>query len=261
MTNPPLSSVYGPVESWRVGSSLGIDLICATSTCSFNCIYCQLGSIQDKTNQRSLFIPTTQVMQDFEASRWREADIVTFSGSGEPTLATNLGEVSLAIKAITPIPQLLLTNGTLLDDPEVIEDCQTIDRVYVKLDAPDEVLFQRINRPVDGITLQRVLHNIETFRRHYKGYFGIQTMLAPTWAFDVEAYAALLLAIQPDEVQLNTPKRPYPKYWHISSRGGHNEELRQYESVPLRTISREEAEEIEQQLIARTRLNIVSVYH
>jgi len=145
------SSIYGPVHSWRVGESLGIDLICETSTCSFNCFYCQLGKIQKVTNERTLFIDTKSVMDDFENSQWKKSDIITFSGSGEPTLATNLGEVSRAIKKITPIPQLLLTNGTLLNHPEVIADCQGIDKVYVKLDAPDEEHFQRINRPVKGM--------------------------------------------------------------------------------------------------------------
>lgn len=87
-----ISSVYGPVPSWRAGKSLGIDLILHTSTCSFNCIYCQLGAIQNVTNIRRLFVSTKQVIDDFFNSNWQSADIITYSGSGEPTLATNLGK-------------------------------------------------------------------------------------------------------------------------------------------------------------------------
>lgn len=261
MLNETVSSVYGPVYSWRVGQSLGIDLICETSVCSFNCFYCQLGRIQQVTNQRKRFLPTEKIMADFKASNWQKADIITFSGSGEPTLAMNLGEVAFRIKEITPIPQLLLTNGTLLGDKQVIGDCKNIDRVYVKLDAHREEQFQKINRPAEGISLQKIMENIHAFQKHYTGFFGVQVMLTPTYPLDLDELGDMLKSMRPHEVQLNTPKRPYPKYWHITSRGGHTEELREYESVPLRTITKDEAEIIEQELIAKTRLNIVSVYH
>ncbi len=87
------STVYGPVNSWRVGSSLGIDLLFQTSICSFNCIYCQLGDIQLKTIERKIYVDTDQVEKDFKNSRWPESDIITLSGNGEPTLALNMGEV------------------------------------------------------------------------------------------------------------------------------------------------------------------------
>src|SRR5438445_7291041 len=84
------SSIYGPVESWRVGKSLGVDLLLQTSICSFNCIYCQLGDIQQKTIERQIYVSTEQVARDLRQSHWEEADIITLSGNGEPTLALNL---------------------------------------------------------------------------------------------------------------------------------------------------------------------------
>ncbi|HOJ62499.1 MAG TPA: radical SAM protein [bacterium] len=259
-THPkPVSTVYGPVRSWRVGLSLGIDLILETSVCSFNCIYCQLGNIQVVTNQRKLFVPTDTVLRDFLASRWRESDIITYSGSGEPTLATNLGEVAREISRITPIPQLVLTNGALLQDPQVIQDLQGVHRVYVKLDAASEEMFQRINRPANGITLASIVDQVKRFRKRYKGMLGIQVMFMPLNRNETERLAEILRDIQPDEVQLNTPTRPYPRYWHIASRGGHTEALRPYPSTPLRTISREEAAAIETRLRDLTGLPIVAV--
>lgn len=255
-----VSSVYGPVLSWRVGMSLGIDLICETSVCSFNCIYCQLGAIQQHCNERRLFIPTNQVLEDFLDSRWREADIITFTGSGEPTLALNMGEVSREIAEIASLPQLVLTNGVLLNDPAVIEAMQSIDRVYVKLDASSDDMFQRINRPVEGITLSTLVDNIITFKRQFDGFLGIQTMFLPGSECDLEKLAEILIRIDPAEVQLNTPTRPYPKYWHLSSRGGHSEELRHYESVPLRTLSKEQAQQIEERLRHKTGLRVISVH-
>src|SRR5690606_8207277 len=74
------SSVYGPVKSWRLGSSLGIDLLLETSTCSFNCVYCQLGDIQLKTAERKIYVPTEKVEKDLRLSDWEQADIITLSG-------------------------------------------------------------------------------------------------------------------------------------------------------------------------------------
>ncbi len=259
-TNTSVSTVYGPVYSWRVGMSLGIDLICQTSVCSYNCIYCQLGQIQQITNERRHFVPTSKVIEDFLKSEWKKSDILTYSGSGEPTLALNLGEVVRELQQITNIPQLVLTNGTLLHDPHLIEELQPMDKVFVKLDAADESMFQRINRPVSGITLQTILENIKNFRPHYPGYLGIQTMFLPSNRRELDGIINHLIDIQPDEVQLNTPKRPYPRYWHISSRGGHTEELRPYDSTPLRTITPKEAQEMTKRLREETGLNIVSVY-
>ena len=255
-----VSTVYGPVRSWRVGMSLGIDLICETSVCSYNCIYCQLGAIERMSNDRRLFISTEQVLRDFSNSRWRESDIITYSGSGEPTLAVNLGEVVREIATITAIPQLVLTNGVLIGEPQVVADLQDVDRVYIKMDAASEEVFQRVNRPVPGVTLEKIFQNIHRFRREYPGYLGIQIMFLPSTLDEVDRLAERLLTIQPDEVQLNTPTRPYPKTWHISSRGGHTKELRKYESVPLRTITHEQALEIEDRLRRLTGLTVVSVY-
>jgi wyosine [tRNA(Phe)-imidazoG37] synthetase (radical SAM superfamily) len=254
------STVYGPVLSWRVGQSLGIDLILETSVCSFNCIYCQLGSIQVISNQRKVFVQTSKVIDDFKASLWQKSDIITYSGSGEPTLARNLGEIASHIARITDIPQLVLTNGTLLNDPEVIADLQKVDRVFVKIDAASEDKFQRINRPVSGVTLESIVKSAQNFKRQFNGVLGVQVMFLPLNKGDVDQLAKLLIDIKPDEVQLNTPTRPYPKSWHIAARGGHNKDLRPYESTPLRAISIEDAQEIEDRLKELTGLNIVSVY-
>jgi wyosine [tRNA(Phe)-imidazoG37] synthetase (radical SAM superfamily) len=77
----PFISVYGPVQSWRFGRSLGIDPIGPISTCSFNCVYCQLGEIEVCTAERQIFIPTEQIIQDLQAFAPWEVDVVTLSGS------------------------------------------------------------------------------------------------------------------------------------------------------------------------------------
>ncbi|MBI2195026.1 MAG: radical SAM protein [Planctomycetes bacterium] len=253
-----VSSVYGPVLSWRVGWSLGIDLICETSVCSFNCIYCQLGNIQRHTAERRLFVPTDQVMGDLRESDWRKADIVTFSGSGEPTLALNVGEALRGVKAQTGKPTLVLTNGTTLGDPAVRADLADSDKVFVKLDAATEATFQRVNRPVEGITLAKIFEWTRAFKAAYRGFLGIQCMFLPANLREAESFVDVLKAIGPDEVQLNTPRRPYPDAWYLASRGSHGDVP--YPARPLKTLSVRQAEGLEAMLRARTGLPIVSVY-
>jgi wyosine [tRNA(Phe)-imidazoG37] synthetase (radical SAM superfamily) len=124
-------TIYGPVKSWRFGQSLGIDPIFEISTCSFNCVYCQLGSIQRVTAERKVYVQTKKVLQDFTEvlNDGKNFDVITFSGSGEPTLATNLGEMALGLKKLCPgKPLLVLTNATLMHNLEVQKDLQNFNR-------------------------------------------------------------------------------------------------------------------------------------
>ena len=243
-----VSTVYGPVRSWRVGASLGVDLICVNSVCSFNCSYCQLGSIQVRTNRRQAFVSTAKVLEDLEQSDWPSADIITFSGSGEPTLALNLGEAIVAIRQRTGKPTLVLTNGTLLGREDVQLELIESDRVFVKLDAATPDTFRRVNRPVPGVTLERIVAAAARFRRRYPGRLGLQMMFLPNGKDALEDYARLVRRIGPDEIQVNTPTRPYPDGWYLASRGSHDGV--DYPAHPLKPLTAERLEEIEDQLAA-----------
>lgn len=254
-----VSTIYGPVKSWRYGYSLGVDLIRDISTCSFNCIYCQLGNIQVKTIERKNYVETQQVLNDLENSDWKKADIITFSGSGEPTLAANLKEILAEVKTRTHKPTLVLTNATTLHLPEVQEALMLSDNVAVKLDAPDDATFQQMNRPVDGVSLSQIIEAIKAFKKIYKGKLSVQSMFMPANIGQAQALAKVIKEIQPDELQLNTPKRPYPLSWHVDSRGNHVENP-EYKTVKLNTISIEQANEIEALLKAETGVKVLSIY-
>jgi wyosine [tRNA(Phe)-imidazoG37] synthetase (radical SAM superfamily) len=260
MSNLPTSTVYGPVKSWRVGQSLGVDLLFQNSICSFRCIYCQLGKIEIPTRERQVYVSTEKVMADLEASDWQSADIITLSGSGEPTLALNIAEVIAGLKARTGKPVMVLTTATTLIDPQVRADLASADKVFCKLDASNDRMLQLIDRPVEGITLDTIVEGIKALRAEYKGYLAIQSMFMPQNTKDVEAYAEILKAIQPDEVQLNTPLRPVPKGWYIEARGNHDRESAPYEAFELKHLDREQAVALEERLRALTGLKIVSVY-
>lgn len=259
---PNSKTVYGPVKSWRFGLSLGIDPIFETSTCSFNCVYCQLGNIQDITTKHKVYVPTEQVLRDFKEvlDAGTKIDVITYSGSGEPTLAANLGELVSGIKKLAPnLPQYILTNATELHLPEVQAALEHMDRVIVKIDAADEELFKRVNRPSAGVTLQSVIDGIKEFKKVYKGEIEVQSMFMPMNDKELTDYADILKEIDPMAVQLNTPKRPYPLSWHRENRGNH-EGIFDYEVRELKVITPERAKELETRLTELTGLTILSVY-
>lgn len=229
------STVYGPVESWRFGRSLGIDLILETSTCSFDCAYCQLGPIQDVTLERRLFVPTARVADDLRVVGWEDADVATFSGSGEPTLALNVGEALEEVARITGLPTIVLTNGTTLGDPEVRSRLDVASRVELKMDAVDEETFRLISRPVDGVTLEDIVAGAGAFRATYRGHLALQVMVMPVSIERFAGLPAIVRRIRPDSIHLNTPRRPRPREFHLASRGSHGEVP--YPAVSLERVS------------------------
>lgn len=256
------STVYGPVNSWRVGKSLGIDLIMETSTCSFNCTYCQLGFIQKITTERKLFVPTKKIIEDFKCSDWKEADVITISGSGEPTLALNIKEVISELKKLTSKPIVILTNATLFNNENVVEDVLEVDKIAVKLDAPNDDVLQQINRPAGGVTHNSILSGIKKLKEKYKGEVQVQVMFMPQNKAMINELAQILNEIKPDEVALNTPTRPYPSGWDIITRGAHGKDAEKIEfpTKPLKKLTEEEAKNIEKELSQITGLKILSVY-
>ena len=251
-------TVYGPVNSWRAGRSLGVDLLYINSICSFRCIYCQLGKINLHTTERKVYVPTERVLADLKASNWREADVITLSGSGEPTLAANLGEVIQEIKALTAKPVWVLTNATTLNDPLVRREMCAADQVSCKLDAADERTFRMIARPVAGVTLRGVVEGIKQFRAEYTGHLAIQMMLMRLHRRQAEAFARLLNEIRPDEVQLNAALRPIPREWLPAARG--NSEALPVPYVKARVMSQQEAAHFELELRELTGLKTHSAY-
>jgi wyosine [tRNA(Phe)-imidazoG37] synthetase (radical SAM superfamily) len=254
------SSVYGPVRSWRVGNSLGIDMIVEQSTCSFNCIYCQLGNITRVTAEQRIYVPTAKVIEDLRAVDWSAVDAVTFSGSGEPTLALNLGEAIGHIADTYAKPITVLTNSTWLWDKATRDRLRRASVVSCKLDAADDEGLRRMNRVVPEVGMAKILEGIHALRREFPGRLALQCMFMPTNIRDAARIAALAGEIAPDEIQVNTPLRPYPRAWYLGSRGNHVGDA-PVPTVTLKTITAEEAEEVERLMrAAAPRAEIVSVY-
>jgi len=199
--------VYGPVLSWRLGTSLGVDLISSNKACSFECIYCQLGKGEGPVVKRSIFVPTKELISELESLPPLGIDYITLSGCGEPTLAANLGEVLSEIKKRLKQPIAVLTNSTLMQDEKVCSELSLADKVIAKLDVPDEKSLEKINQPAPGITFAAVLDGIKRFAAEYPKKLALQIMFVSQNKEKAAAMAQLAKEINPIEVYLNTPLR------------------------------------------------------
>jgi wyosine [tRNA(Phe)-imidazoG37] synthetase (radical SAM superfamily) len=169
-----------------------------------------LGKIQEMTTQRQVFVPTSQILDELRAIvPFEQIDVVTVSGSGEPTLALNLEKILAVVKKVTRLPTVVLTNGTLLRDANVCSALQLADTVAAKLDAISSNQLQQINRPVGTINLPDIVAGIEQFRQEYHGHLAIQTMVLSSWTPDMaKDYIEIIQRLKPNEIQLTIPSRP-----------------------------------------------------
>jgi wyosine [tRNA(Phe)-imidazoG37] synthetase (radical SAM superfamily) len=205
--------VFGPVPSRRLGRSLGIDMV-PLKTCTFNCIYCQLGRTTCQTLDRKPYVPGGQVIGELEEKLSRLSsppDYITFSGSGEPTLNSEIGWVIREINRLTKIPIAVLTNGSLLHHETVRNALQQADLVIPTLDAASPQLFKFINRPHPSLRFSQILSGLKDFRREFGGQVWLEVMLCSGINDDPKEIWRLrktLDPIGPDRIQLNTVIRP-----------------------------------------------------
>ena len=203
------SIIYGPVPSWRLGRSLGIDLLPSGSkACSFNCSYCQLGKTVNPITERGEFISLSRLIREMEKVKDVPADYVTFSGRGEPTLANNLSQAIELARDILRLPAAVLTNSSLMAREDVRYDLARADVVVAKLDAHEQELFQQMNRPGASVLFSDIVAGIRAFRKRFNGKLCLQVMFTGTNKNFAGEIALLAGSLFPDEIQLNTPLRP-----------------------------------------------------
>ena len=205
-----MSYVFGPVPSRRLGRSLGVDVV-PFKTCTYDCIYCQLGRTTHKTIERREWVPLDEVLAEVNSKLSSRPDYITLSGSGEPTLFSRTGELIDQIKAMTDTPVAVLTNGSLLWQPEVRRQLRVADLIIPSLDAGDEMRFRHINRPHKGISFDNMLSGLITFRQEFRGQYWLEVFLLAGYTSietEVMKLAKCVNLVRPDRVQLNTVARP-----------------------------------------------------
>ena len=228
MTSAATRHVYGPVPSRRLGRSLGIDLV-PFKTCTYDCIYCQLGRTTCKTSRMKAYVPVAAVLDELARSleSGPPPDYIGLAGSGEPTLHSGIGEVIDGIRRLTPIPVAVLTNGSMLWSPEVRAALAQADLILPSLDAGNPQTFQRVNRPHPDIPFERLVNGLLAFAEGSRARIWLEVFVlrgVTDRPAEIAQIAAIVARIRPARVQLNTVCRPPAEPWALA--------------VPVETLSR-----------------------
>lgn len=212
--------IYGPINSRRLGQSLGINLMpCGYKLCSFNCVYCHYG-LTDVLNldvhKHVHDLPNTDVVLS-EIERAMKSslkfDYLTFSGNGEPTLHPHFFEILKAVVALRKryrpgVRIALLSNSSGITREEVRMSIAQIDLPIFKLDVGSGKKFKLINRPAQGISLEKIVELLKGIKGIY-----IQTVLmsgnpSNVSKQDLNNYFEKIALIKPVEVQIYSLDRP-----------------------------------------------------
>ncbi len=207
--------IYGPLHSRRLGLSLGVNLT-PFKTCSFDCVYCQLGKTTGKTVERREYINTVEILEELKL--WfqnnpqdaKNLAYITFSGAGEPTLNAGIGPLISQIKKITSIPVAVITNSSLLKDPALRRELLDADLIVPTLNTADQSVFEAINLPCAGIMIEEIIQGLADLRKEYKGKIWLEIMIVKGLNDDLEGVRKLAEAVErinPNVIHLNSPVR------------------------------------------------------
>ncbi|MFH1222961.1 MAG: radical SAM protein [Pseudomonadota bacterium] len=210
--------IFGPVNSRRLGRSLGVNLL-PHKTCNLDCVYCECGRTTQLTNTRKSFYNADDVLREIDeaVAKAGKLDHITFSGNGEPSLYKDIKKIVRGIKERHPGVKLaVLTNSTLFTDKDVFEAFLEADLVLPSVDSVLEKGFELINKPCAGLNLKDILSSLLEFRRQYKGLLWAEVFICPGINDTDEELKALreyLIKLSPDKVQINSVDRPAPEKW------------------------------------------------
>jgi wyosine [tRNA(Phe)-imidazoG37] synthetase (radical SAM superfamily) len=210
--------IFGPVNSRRLGLSLGVDLV-PHKTCSFDCIYCECGKTTSLTCERREYVPTDEVIRELELflTPLPKLDFITFSGSGEPTLHSGIGKITDYIKKAFPRYRVaLLTNSLLFTREDLWKEVLLMDVIIPSLDAVSEDVFKKINRPCRAASVTEIVEGLKIFRKIYTGQIWLEIFIVPgvnDTPQEISLFRAAVRDIKPDKVQLNTLDRPGSEKW------------------------------------------------
>ncbi len=204
--------VFGPVPSRRLGLSLGVDVI-PMKVCTLDCVYCEVGTTDKRALRRREYFPADAIIAEVEQALAAHSalDHISFSGSGEPTLNSKLGEIIRAVKQLSSIPVAVITNGTLLSFEDVRYDLAAADVILPSLDAASQDVFEKIDRPHPQLRIDQIIEGLREFRAEYKGQIWLEIMFARGYndhEGEILKLRDAIALVHPDKVQLNTVIRP-----------------------------------------------------
>ncbi|MCK9341604.1 MAG: radical SAM protein [Synergistaceae bacterium] len=204
---------FGPVPSRRLGQSLGINNIPGDKICTYACIYCQVGATRHYTLERQSFYSPEHIfvaVEEHLSKLQAMPDYLTFVPNGEPTLDVHLEESISLLKKIG-IPIAVITNASLLSDLQVCDALSLADWVSVKVDANDEAVWKKINRPHPKLTFNGYKEGLQAFASSYKGILATETLMVEgvnNGAVLLQQNASLIATINPATAYISIPTRP-----------------------------------------------------
>ena len=193
--------------------SLGVDLV-PPKVCSLDCVYCEVGKTTKLTTNRMEYVKFDKVIAELQQfmSNSPNIDYITFSGSGEPTLNSRIGDVLSYVKQNYPdIKTAVLTNGTLLSDQKLRSELLQADVILPSLDAVSQSAFEKINRPTSTLLAGTLIQGLIDLRREYKGKIWLEIFVLKGYndsKQELDLLKEAILKINPDSIQLNTLDRP-----------------------------------------------------
>ncbi len=205
--------LFGPVPSRRLGMSLGVDMV-PKKVCSLDCIYCEVGHTTKLTTERKEYIRYNIITEELRLyfTNNPDPDYITFSGSGEPTLNSRIGDVISFIRENKPdIPIAVLTNGTLLSNRQVRKELLGASLVLPSLDVATDQTLQIINRPEPNLRITQYIQGLVDFRKEFTGEIWLEILIIPGIndnPGDLIALKEAIIKICPNRIQLNTLDRP-----------------------------------------------------
>lgn len=205
--------IFGPVNSRRLGISLGIDLVPA-KVCTLNCIYCESGVTTHMTLDRKEYVSQENIFKELDHYLKNNAtpNYITFSGNGEPTLNSKIGEIIQSIKTKYPTIKIsVITNGTLLHLDSVKTELQSADIVMPSLDAASLTEFQKINKPHFKLSLNNHIQGLIDFSHQYLGKLCLEILFLKGFndsTTEIDNIKSILDKISVYKIQLNTLDRP-----------------------------------------------------
>lgn len=205
--------LFGPVPSRRLDMSLGIDLV-PKKVCSLNCVYCEVGETTKLAVDRMEYVKVDKIFAELKEfmSNNPKIDYITFSGSGEPTLNSKIGEVLSHVKQHYPeVKTAILTSGALLANKRLRTEILASDVILPSLDAASQSVFEKINRPNPNLKIDTYIQGLVDMRKEYKGNIWLEVFLLKNYNDTPDELMLLkeaILKIKPDMIQLNTLDRP-----------------------------------------------------
>ena len=212
--------VFGPVPSRRLGRSLGINNI-PPKSCTYSCVYCQVGKTTNITIDRQAFYKPEELMREVKrkidelTATNEKIDYLSFVPDGEPTLDLNISKEILSLKQ-TGMQTAVITNASLLWRDDVKEDLQKADFICLKVDAVSEDLWRKVNRPHKDLSLNIVLEGIRDFAEEFQGTVVSETMLIGDidYGDEFERIAMFLTELKKlNKAYIAIPTRPPTENW------------------------------------------------